>query len=83
MLPLLFALPLVVYGWNFKLFGILVSAYFSGMVLEDFMWYVINPVVKFKEFFTSFSDYYPWIRINGRKIIPVGYVVGILIAVLS
>ena len=83
MLPLLFALPLVVCGWNFKLFGTLVSAYFSGMVLEDFMWYVINPVVKFKEFFTSFSDYYPWIRFNGRKIIPVGYAAGILIAVLS
>ncbi|MDD5191863.1 MAG: hypothetical protein PHX96_01860 [Candidatus Nanoarchaeia archaeon] len=61
MFPLLLSLPLVIYGWDTKLFGILVSAYFSGMVIEDFMWYVVNPVVKFKEFFTSFSDYYPWI----------------------
>ncbi|MDD5740408.1 MAG: hypothetical protein PHH54_00325 [Candidatus Nanoarchaeia archaeon] len=83
MFPLLLSLPLVIYGWDTKLFGILVSAYFSGMVIEDFMWYVVNPVVKFKEFFTSFSDYYPWIKINGKKIIPLGYVTGIIIAVLS
>ena len=83
MFPILFTLPLIIYGWNTKLFGILISAYFSGAVLEDFMWYVVNPVVKFKEFFTSFSDYYPWIRINGKKIIPLGYVTGIIIAVLS
>lgn len=83
MLPLLFTLPLIIYGWNSKLFGILVSAYFSGMILEDFMWYVVNPVVKFKEFFTSFSDYYPWIKIKGKKIIPLGYVISIIIAILS
>ena len=83
MLPLLFTLPLIIYGWNTKLFGILVSAFFSGMVVEDFFWYIVNPKVQFKELFSSFSDYYPWLKINGRKIIPLGYLAGILIAVLS
>jgi len=36
MLPLFFTLPLVIYGWDTKLFGILASAYFSGLVIEDF-----------------------------------------------
>ena len=83
MFPLLLTLPLIISGWNLRLFGILLSAYFSGMVLEDFGWYIVNPVVKFKEFWSDFSNYYPWLRIKGKKIIPTGYLVGILIAVLS
>ena len=83
MYPFLLTLPLIIYGWNLKLLGILISAYSSGMVIEDFMWYVVNPVVKFKELYTPFSDYYPWIKIKGKKIIPLGYVTGILISVLS
>lgn len=83
MLPLLISLPLVVNGWNTKLFGILASAYLSGLVIEDFFWYVVNPKVKLREFWSSFSDYYPWIRIRGKKVIPWGYLLGILLAVLS
>lgn len=83
MWPLLLTLPLVIYGWDTELFGILVSAYFSGIILEDFAWYHVNPAVKPKAFWTKFSDYYPWIRLKGKKIIPVGYVLGLLIAILS
>ena len=83
MWPLILLLPLVVKGWDIKLFGVLVSAYFSGLVIEDFFWYVVNPDVKFKEFFTSFSDYYFWIKIKGKKIIPVGYALGFIIAAVS
>ena len=83
MWPLLLALPFVVYGWNFKLFGILVSAYFTGIVIEDFIWFVVNPVVKLKEFWTSFTDFYPWLRINGKKIIPVYYIFDLAVAFLS
>ena len=83
MFPLLLTLPLIIYGWNLKLFGILLSAYSSGMIIEDFGWYVVNPVVKLKEFYTHFSDYRPWIRINNKKIIPWGYVSILAIAILS
>jgi hypothetical protein len=83
MWPLLLSLPLVIYGWNTKLFGILFSAYLLGATIEDIGWYVVNPKVKFKEFFTSFSDYFPWIKINGKKIIPVNYVVSFILALLS
>jgi hypothetical protein len=84
MFPLLiFVLPLAVYGWNLRLFGILLSAYFSGIAIEDFCWFLANPVVKLKEFRTDFTDYYPWIKIDGKKIIPTGYIFGFLIAILS
>lgn len=83
MWPLLLTLPFIIYGWNTRLFGIILSAYFSGMVLEDFVWYIANPAVKFKEFWTDFSDYYPWLKVKNRKIIPLGYVFGIILSVLS
>ena len=35
MYPALLALPFVFTGWNYKLFGIIVSAYASGVILED------------------------------------------------
>ena len=83
MYPALLALPFVFTGWNYKLFGIIVSAYASGVILEDFVWYLANPVVRFREWFTPFSDYYPWIKLGGRKLIPLGYIVYLGIALLS
>lgn len=72
-----------IYGWDLKLFGVLVSAFFIGMTIEDITWYIVNPAVRFKEFYSSFSDYYPWIRISGKKIVPWGYVIAIVISILS
>ncbi|MFH1325458.1 MAG: hypothetical protein ABIH49_01655 [archaeon] len=83
MIPVLLSLPLVIYGWDIKLFGVLISAFFSGIIIEDFFWYVVNPVVKLREFWTNFSDYYPWIKLGKKKVIPLGYVAGILIAFAS
>ena len=82
MAPLFMTLPLIIFGWDLRLFGILVSAYFTGVILEDFFWYVSNPVVKLREFGPKFSKYYPWLRI-GRINIPAYYVLGLVIAVLS
>ena len=82
MLPLLMSLPLVVVGWDRRLFGVLLSAYASGIVLEDFMWYVVNPVVKLSEFNSRFADYYPWLKL-GRFEVPVFYLFGLAVAVGS
>jgi len=82
MFPALLALPLVINDWDTKLFGILLSAYFSGTVIQDFMWYVVNPVVKFREFNSDFANYYPRIRF-GKVKIPTFYFIGLGIAVLS
>ena len=83
MIPLLMTLPLVIYGWDLRLFGILASAYFSGIVIEDFFWFIVNPKVKFGEWRTNLTNYYPWIKLKNKKIIPLGYFLGILIALLS
>lgn len=83
MYPLLLALPFAIVGWNKELFGVLVSAYATGMVLEDITWYLANPAVHVRELYTPFSDYYPWVRWGGKKILPVVYPGGVLVAMLS
>lgn len=82
MLPLLIALPLVVYGWNLRLFGILLSAYLSGIAIEDFMWFVVNPVVELSEWNPQFADFYPWLQV-GRYNIPISHITGFALAAVS
>ena len=82
MFPLLITLPLIVSGWDTRLFGILLSAFVSGVVMEDIMWFVVNPAVKFSEWNPEFAGYYPWIRIRSINI-PIMHVIGVLIALLS
>ncbi|MBN2109943.1 MAG: hypothetical protein JW705_02495 [Methanosarcinaceae archaeon] len=80
--PVLLTLPLVVHGWDTRLFGTLASAYFSGLVIEDFTWFIVNPVVRFSEWNPGFVDYYPWIRI-GKGYLPLMYITNLIAAALS
>lgn len=80
--PLLLLLPLVVSGWDTKLFGVLFSAYTAGLVIEDLFWYIVNPVVKFKEHNPNFANYYPWLKL-GRINIPLLYLLALGLSLAS
>jgi hypothetical protein len=82
MCPLFLSLPLIVSGWDTKLFGILVSAYLSGIILEDYLWFVVNPKVSIKQFNSKWADYYPWLKI-GTFEIPWGYLILLAISITS
>lgn len=82
MWPLLLSLPLIINGLNIRLFGILVSAYSSGLVIEDFVWWVVNPVVKFSEFGPKFGSFFPWIKFRKLQF-PLPYIFGFAIAIVS
>lgn len=82
MIPLMLSLPLVIYGWNTSLVGILFSAYITGLAIEDLTWYIVNPVVKFKEINTKFASYYPRLKIGSIRI-PTYYLTSIFLALLS
>lgn len=80
---LLFSLPFVIYGWDFELFGVLLSAIFLGLTIEDFLWYIVNPHCSLKTHWNPKKAYwYPWLKI-GKFAVPLTNVVGILIAILS
>jgi hypothetical protein len=53
-----------------------------GLAIEDFMWFVVNPAVKFSQFNPEYANYYPWLKIGKFKI-PAVYIVEILVATLS
>ena len=82
MFPLLLSLPLVILGWDTRLFGILLSAYASGMIIEDFFWFVVNPSFNLKNWNSKNVDWYLWLKL-GKLQIPVFYLVSIIIAVAS
>ena len=78
MITFFLTLPLIINGWNTKLFGIILSAASLGLVVEDFLWYVVNPVYSFKKFNPKDANHYPWIGP-----VPVLYVIGIAISLFS
>jgi hypothetical protein len=81
MIPMFLILPLIIYGFNLKIFGILASGYFLGTVIEDFTWFVVNPGVKLKEFNPRFAKWHNWLDIFGFKI-PDFYIIYPLIALI-
>src|SRR3989344_2118110 len=68
MWPLLITLPLVIFGFDSMVFGILLSAYFSGLIIEDFTWFIVNPVFNFKHFNSKYVKWYPWFKIGEFEI---------------
>jgi hypothetical protein len=79
MYPLLLLVPFFVYGWDWRLFGILTSAYFSGLILEDAFWFIVNPRFKIEDWNSKKVTWYPWIKICWLEI-PAYYLVSIAIA---
>src|SRR3989338_3979668 len=79
MYPLLLMIPLALQGFSWRLFGILASAYTSGLVLEDFFWFVVNPAFKFRYFSSKHVKWYPWLRIGSMEV-PFGYPIAVLLA---
>ncbi len=82
MVILFLGLPFLLYGWDRHLLGVLLTGFFSGWVVEDFFWYVLNPVVKVRELNTKFASYYPRINFILFKI-PLFYFIGLILAAIS
>ena len=78
---MVFSLPLLI-NYSNKLLGILISAFSIGFMIEDFMYFIVNPYFGIKKFNKKQANWYPWIGI-GKFQIPASYLIGIIIAVLS
>ena len=73
MFPLFLSLPLVMYGWDRHVFLVLLFSYVVGIILEDFLWFVVNPDYPFRKWNPKETRWYPWVRI-GKFAIPLPYV---------
>lgn len=81
MIPLFLLLPLVIFGFNKSVFWFLVGSYFIGTVVEDFMWFVINPKFSLMNFNSKKVEWHKWIKI-GKFEIPDFYIPYLLIGIL-
>ncbi len=75
---LIILLPIAVAGFSFQLLWLLLSAYLIGSILEDFMWFVFNPVRSFASWNPKDTTWYPWIKI-GKFATPLSYFVKFLL----
>jgi hypothetical protein len=82
MIPMFLALPLVIYGFNLKLFGVLLTGYFFGAILEDFLWFVVNPAFPFKNFNSKKVKWHKWVKIFNIEI-PKGYFFYLVLGLLT
>ena len=81
MIPMFLALPLIIYGFDLKLFGVLATGYFWGAILEDFLWFVVNPAFHFKNFNSKHVKWHRWVKL-GIIEIPSGYFIYFFIGLI-
>ena len=81
MIPAFLAIPLLL-NYSKELLGILLSAYFSGLIVEDFTWFVVNPVFPLRKFNSKDAKWHFWLKI-GKFEVPYSYIVAAILAIIS
>lgn len=79
--PLMLTLPFVIFGFDVRIFGVVISAYLSGLVVQDFFWFIVNPTFNMKNWNPKYVTWYPWIQIFKFNI-PLYYVIAVVLAVI-
>jgi hypothetical protein len=67
-------LPQVVAGFSFKLTCFLWSMYWYGSIIEDFVYFLVNPYWNLKNWNSKHYDFYDWMKM-GKIEIPVYYII--------
>jgi len=67
-------LPQLLAGFSWSLAWLLFGSYLIGTILEDFMWFVLNPARPFSKWNPIDVPWYPWMKI-GKISVPVAYVI--------
>lgn len=80
-IPLFLFLPLVAFGWSGRLMAIIASGFLVGVVVEDFLWFVINPVWPLRDFNSEKVTWFPWLKI-GKFELPIWYLPFLILAMI-
>ncbi|HLD25118.1 MAG TPA: hypothetical protein VJB96_04350 [Patescibacteria group bacterium] len=80
--PLVFiVLPLVVAGWDRHVFLVLLFSTIIGGRVEDFTWFVVNPLHPLSKWNPRETRWYPWMKIGAINL-PVSYVGNGIVAII-
>lgn len=81
-IPMFLALPLLIFGFNWHIFWLLLGNFFLGLVVEDFLWFVVNPVWGgLKNFNSKKVNWHSFVKVGNFEI-PDFYIIFILFAIL-
>ena len=81
-LPLALMLPFIVFGFNIHMFWLLIASFLIGIVLEDFLWFIVNPVWGGLKNFNSEKVYWhKWLKL-GKFEIPDFYIYFVLLGIV-
>ena len=81
MLPMFLMLPFVMFGWNTHLFWLVIIGFLLGSVLEDFLWFVVNPDFPLRDFNPEGVWWHYWIGFGKYKL-PEFFIVYPILAIL-
>ncbi len=81
-IPMFLVLAWYIGGLTVQLGATLVCGYLVGMVLEDFLWFVVNPRWKLSEFRPDKVWWYPWLKLGRTHGLPYFYLPALAAAAL-
>lgn len=81
-IPLFLMLPFVIFGFDRHIFFLLLANYFLGLVIEDFVWFIVNPVWGGLANFNSKKVYWHRFLKIGKYEIPDFYIYFILVSAI-
>jgi|SRR3989338_6194450 len=81
MIPMFLMLPFVMFGFNLHLFWLVVIGFLLGSVVEDFLWFVVNPDFPFRDFNPKKVWWHYWIGFGKFKV-PEIYIIYPILALL-
>ena len=68
MMPLFFMLPFFIFGWDWHVFWVILASYFIGTVIEDTLWFHINPNFTMAKWNQHYADWHKWIKIGNFEV---------------
>ncbi len=77
---LIIVLPQVLLGFSLKFTWFLGGVYIIGSVIEDFVYFIVNPYWGLKKWNSKHTPH-PWLKI-GKFEFPIPYIIGLLLASL-
>ena len=78
--PLLLLLPIIA-DPSWLMFRFVAAGYFLGSVVQDFMWFVVNPKFPFSKWNPQEAGWYAWLKI-GKFQLPAFYLPYIIIGLV-
>lgn len=68
MIPMFLLLPFVIFGWYWHYFWLIVIGWLLGTVIEDFVWFVVNPAFPLRNFKPGKVWWHYWIGFGKYKL---------------